>query len=63
MSITGGGKDLSVHCADPWVLMKVPKGTYRLSSDVAGMGHKDMTIRSPGHVVVSFSSSEGKKTS
>jgi hypothetical protein len=63
VSITGGGRDLSVHCAGPWILMKLPKGTYKLTTDVAGMGHKNMTIQLPGRVIVRFTGGEGKRTS
>jgi hypothetical protein len=54
VSIVGEGKNLSIHCGGPWVLMQLPKGTYKLSADVANAGHKDMTIHAPGRTVVRF---------
>lgn len=54
VTVIGQGKNLSVHCGGPWVLMDLPKGSYRLSTDVAGEGHKEMSIHVPGQVIVHF---------
>ena len=54
VTLAGHGKNVSVHCTGPWVLMNVPKGTYRLSADVPGIGHKSMRIHAPGRIVVRF---------
>src|SRR5215467_6875656 len=54
ISVTGSNVNLSVHCKGPWALMKLPAGTYQLSMDVAEGGHKEMTVKSPGHVIVRF---------
>ena len=62
VTITGHGKNVSVYCAGPWVLMKLPKGTYKLSTDVVGVGHKNMTIHVPGRVVVRFPEGGGQVT-
>jgi hypothetical protein len=59
ISITGNNVNLSVHCKGPWALMKLPAGTYQLSMDVAEGGHKEMTVKSPGHVIVRFPNAGG----
>ncbi len=59
VSITGNGVSVSVHCQGPWVLMKLPAGTYQLSMDVLEGGHRDMTVKSPGHVIVRFPNAGG----
>ena len=59
ISVSGNGVNLSVHCPGPWVLMKLPPGTYQLSMDVAEGGHRDMTMKVPGHAIVRFPNAGG----
>jgi len=59
VTISGNGKSVSVHCAGPWVLMKLPNGTYKVSADVADAGHRDFSIRVPGRAVVRFPDAGG----
>jgi hypothetical protein len=54
VNVTGNGKNISVHCQGPWVLMKLPEGSYKVSTNIAGTAHKDVTIGAPGRVVVQF---------
>ncbi len=60
VNISGNGKSVSVHCGGPWVLMKLPPGTYHVSTDVADAGHKDVTVHVPGKVVVRFPNAGGE---
>lgn len=60
VAVSGEGKMISVHCAGPWVLMKLPKGSYKLSANISGVGKKELTISAPGHVVVRFPDAGGK---
>jgi hypothetical protein len=60
VTVTGNGHTVTVHCEGPWVLMKLPKGSYHVATDVADAGHKDMTIRAPGHVVMRFPDAGGQ---
>jgi len=57
VTLTGDELDISVHCQGPWVLMKLPAGSYHMSADVADAGHKEMNVRVPasGQAVVVFS--------
>jgi len=59
ISVTGNGINVMVHCPGPWVLMKLPAGTYQLSMDVAEGGHRDMTMKVPGHAIVRFPNAGG----
>jgi len=52
--VTGNGKNISVHCQGPWVLMKLPEGSYKVSTDIAGSGRRDLTVNAPGRVIVQF---------
>ena len=52
VNVSGNGHSVSVHCGGPWVLMKLPSGSYKVSADVAEAGHKDVTVRAPGRVIV-----------
>jgi len=54
VNVSGNGMNFSVQCAGPWVLMNLPKGTYKVSTDVANAGHKNMTVHSPGQAIVRF---------
>ena len=47
VNITGEGRSLNVHCTGPWLLMKLPAGTYRIAANVADAGRKDVTARVP----------------
>jgi hypothetical protein len=57
VTVKGGEIDLSVQCQGPWVLMKLPAGSYHVSADVPDAGHKEMNVRVParGQQVVLFS--------
>ena len=59
VSVSGNGHSVTVQCKGPWVLMKLPRGTYRVDSEVADAGHKGMTVRSPGHAIVRFQNAGG----
>ena len=59
VNVSGNGINVSVHCEGPWVLMKLPAGTYHVSTDVAEGGHKDLTVNVPGHVIVRFPNAGG----
>ena len=67
MSLKGDELDVSVHCKGPWVLMKLPAGSYHMSADVPDAGHKEMNVRvsaSGQHVVIfSFPNAGGEITS
>ena len=57
VSVKGNEIDVSVTCQGPWVLMKLPAGSYRISADVPDAGHKEMNVRVPasGQAVAMFS--------
>ena len=59
VNVSGNGHSVSVRCGGPWVLMKLPAGTYHVSTDVAEAGHKDVTVHVPGHVIVRFPGAGG----
>ena len=59
VNVSGNGHSVSVHCGGPWVLMKLPSGSYKVSADVAEAGHKDVTVRAPGRVIVRFPNAGG----
>jgi hypothetical protein len=60
VNISGNGSSISVHCGGPWVLMKLPSGTYKVSAEVPEAGHKDLTVHVPTHVVVRFPNAGGE---
>jgi hypothetical protein len=60
VNVAGNGQSVSVHCAGPWVLMNLPKGAYKVSADVAGAGHQDLTVQAPGRVIVRFPNAGGE---
>ena len=66
VSLKGEELDISVTCEGPWVLMKLPAGSYHVSADVPDAGHKEMNIRVPAsgqHVVLfSFPNAGGEIT-
>ena len=47
VSVKGNEHDISVQCKGPWVLMKLPAGSYHISADVPDAGHKEMNVRVP----------------
>ena len=57
VSVKGEEIDVSVTCQGPWVLMKLPAGSYHISADVPDAGHKEMNVRVPasGQHVAMFS--------
>ena len=57
VSVKGNELDVSVQCKGPWVLMKLPAGSYHVTADVPDAGHKEMNVRVParGQSVVLFS--------
>jgi len=59
VTVTGNGHSVSVHCAGPWVLMKLPSGTYRVSADVPDGGHRDFSMSVPGRTVLHFPGGPG----
>jgi hypothetical protein len=54
VSVTGNGHSVMFHCKGPWVLMKLPRGTYHVDTQVADAGHRAVTVRSPGHAIMRF---------
>jgi hypothetical protein len=62
VTVSGQGKTVDVHCNGPWVLMKLPAGTYHMSADVGDAGHKDMTIHVPGKLTIRYPNSGGTIT-
>jgi hypothetical protein len=60
VTVTGNGMNVTVHCQGPWVLMKLPAGSYHVSADVADAGHKDLTVKSGGKTVVHFGNAGGE---
>jgi hypothetical protein len=59
VNITGNGMDMTVHCSGPWLLMKLPDGTYNVSADVPGEGRQSVTIQAPERIVLSFPNVNG----
>ena len=66
VNLKGDELDISVTCEGPWVLMKLPAGSYHVSADVPDAGHKEMNIRVPAsgqHVALfSFPNAGGEIT-
>ena len=62
VNVSGNGRSVSVHCEGPWVLMKLPSGTYKVSTDVPEAGHRDLTVHTPGRVVLHFPNAGGEVT-
>jgi hypothetical protein len=54
VTVTGNGRSVSVQCKGPWVLMKLPSGTYSVSADVPEGGHRNFSMHVPGHMVLQF---------
>ena len=57
VSVKGEELDVSVTCQGPWVLMKLPAGSYHISADVPDAGHREMNVRvsATGQHVAMFS--------
>jgi hypothetical protein len=66
VSVTGEGVDVNVRCKGPWVLMKVPAGSYRVHATVANGGSKTVTVNVTGRgqtrAVLSFPAASGTTT-
>lgn len=62
VTVKGNGIDVSVSCQGPWLLLKLPAGRYDVSADVADAGHKDIELRAPARIAVSFPMAGGKAT-
>ena len=62
VTVSGNGASVSVQCSGPWVLMKLPSGSYRVSLDVPEGGHRDLTMHVPGKTVVHFPGGGGEET-
>lgn len=60
VTVTGNGHSVSVKCSGPWVLMKLPSGSYHVSLDVPEGGHRDLTVRVPGKTVVHYPGGGGE---
>jgi len=45
VTVTGNEYNVSVTCKGPWVVMKLPAGSYRVAADVPEAGHKEMDVR------------------
>jgi len=62
VTVSGNGASVSVQCSGPWVLMKLPSGSYHVSLDVPEGGHRDLTMHVPGRTVVHFPGGGGEET-
>jgi hypothetical protein len=63
VKVSGHQIDVSVNCKGPWVLMKLPAGSYHVSADVPDAGHKEMNVKIGGGqsvVVFSFPNAGGE---
>jgi len=56
VTVKGNDHEISVDCLGPWVLMKLPAGSYDVAADVADAGQKAAKVRVParGQVVSYF---------
>lgn len=62
VTVTGQGKTVDVHCNGPWVLMKLPAGSYHLSADVGDAGHKELNFHVPSKLTIRYPNSGGEIT-
>jgi hypothetical protein len=66
VTVSGDGVDVNVRCKGPWVLMKVPAGSYRVHATVANGGSKTVTVNVTGRgqtrAVLSFPAASGRTT-
>jgi hypothetical protein len=60
VSVTGNGHSISVKCGGPWVLMKLPAGSYHVSAEVPEGGHRDFTMHVPGRMILHFPGGGGE---
>lgn len=63
VSITGNGVNVRVRCRGPWLLLKVPAGSYAVHAEAQNAGAKNITVNVTGRgqtrVVVSFPAAGG----
>lgn len=66
VSVKGKELNVSVQCRGPWVLMKLPAGSYHVAADVPDAGHKEMNVSVPARgqrvVLFSFPNAGGETT-
>jgi hypothetical protein len=60
VTVSGNGHSVSVQCSGPWILMKLPSGSYHVSLDVPEGGHRDLTMHVPGKTIVHFPGGGGE---
>ena len=48
VTVTGNGVNVNVRCKGPWVLMKLPAGTYQVHAEAANAGAKNVTVTVSG---------------
>jgi hypothetical protein len=48
VTVKGSEYEVSVTCKGPWVMMKLPAGSYHVAADVPDAGHKEMNVRVGG---------------
>jgi hypothetical protein len=64
--VTGNEFDASVQCQGPWLLMKLPSGSYHIAADVDAAGHKEADVRVPARgqrvLLMSFPNAGGEVT-
>jgi hypothetical protein len=65
LTLSGNGVNVNVRCKGPWILMKVPPGSYSGHATVTG-GSKSFTVNVSGRgqtrLVVSFPNTGGSVT-
>lgn len=47
VTVAGNGVNLTVTCKGPWVLMKLPAGSYSVHVDIPSVGNRDLTVGVP----------------
>jgi hypothetical protein len=64
--VTGNEFDVSVQCQGPWMLMKLPSGSYHIAADVDAAGHKEADVQVPASgqrvLLMSFPNAGGEVT-
>jgi hypothetical protein len=48
VTVTGNGVDVNVRCKGPWVLLRVPAGSYSIHAEAANAGAKNLTVNVTG---------------
>jgi hypothetical protein len=65
VTVTGQGQNVSVHCAGPWIAMKLPAGSYHIAADVAEGGHNEMTAnigaKGQAHAIIRYPNAGGEE--